>query len=261
MVDPIIPYDPNVPFPLGEIEAVDERSRNFLLTDHVDIPRLDQLTRTYRYWPLRGGILNQSPQSRGGMSHRRDNRTVDDPYGAGHCVGFGCLTYARMGPVYNPLAELTGSDVYFVAQDHDAWNEPKDQYGQEPYNGSSLNGGLKALRQFGVVSGWYNLTTIDQLVAVVMNNGPIISATDWKWGMFHPTRANGYMYHASGGSAGGHLYCVHGVNIRTEKARIPQTWGTRHGIGGYAYISLADLELLMKERTFPAAAPFEVVRP
>lgn len=275
MVEPIIykedvsiPYPPDLPFPLGERRVDDVRSEGFLMSQLVAPVRLATLP-TYKYWRFYTTTMAERTSDRDrrivyarlnqSNCHRRDSRDNGDPYGCGHCVGYGMKHFLLLSPVTNPQRKYSGSDIYFRAQDQDEWSEPKDQYGQEPYQGSSMTGGFKALRALGLVSGWANLRTVEEVWQAVLGKGPVVLATNWLTGMFYPKKEKGYVLDVTGSNAGGHLYVIDGGNRSTGLLRIANSWGVNWGNAGYAYIRATDLAKLMAQRAYPAATATEIL--
>lgn len=257
---------PPSPFPMGERRADDARNELFLMADVTPPTPLEALP-TYRYWGRYDAAGTADPQSiiantplNQSNAHRRDTRAVRDPYGAGHCTGYAAKGLLLAYPTVNKALHLTGSDLYFLNQDRDEWNEPTDQYGQEPYQGSSMNAAMKTLRDLGFINAWVWGRTIEEVYRWVLERGPVCAATNWKTGMFGPRREKCYVLDVSGSNAGGHMYLIDGANRQTKLFRIANSWGA-WGANGRAYIREADLARLMSERSYPIATPTELRRP
>jgi C1A family cysteine protease len=78
----------------------------------------------------------------------------------------------------------------------------------------------------------------------------MVVGTDWHEGMLETDR-HGFV-HAAGFGVGGHAFVLKGANTRKRcpdgslgAYRIANSWGTRWGDGGYAWLSIKDMRMLL----------------
>jgi hypothetical protein len=184
---------------------------------------------TYRYWPDRTWRGDQG----------------DTP----HCVAFSCLhriensprTYPAPGPVVAPL------DLYRYAQRNDEWPGTD-------YEGTSVRAGAKAALSYKLIARYERITTMEDLVYLVMNDGPVVVGTDWDWDMFSPVwrrSADGtyrWTLVEGGDVVGGHAYLINGWSLSANGGRVLNSWGMGWGDAGHAFISYPTLNRLVFER-------------
>lgn len=156
------------------------------------------------------------------------------------CVGYAWAHWIEDGPVlHNGIHPIVSPiTIYKEAQKVDEW------YG-ENYNGTSVRAGAKYLRSTGRIQSYYWAFDVNTLINTVLNIGPVVVGTNWYRGMFYPD-ING-LIRVSGNLAGGHAYCINGVDIPRKLFRIKNSWGRSWGKNGYAFISFTDMSRLIKE--------------
>ena len=197
----------------GRLYIPDARDGKFM------IPR-KATRRTTRYWNQNGWWGNQKATSQ--------------------CVGYGWAHWLEDGPVTHvgkpPV--LAPKAIYQLAQVLDEWPG-------EDYDGTSVRGGAKALRQLGYVSEFRWAFSLSGLINAVLEQGPVVVGTNWYAGMMDVDH-NGFI-HVVGDLLGGHAYVVNGVNVVDEKLRLKNSWGRGWGRKGNAWISFDDTEALIRE--------------
>lgn len=224
---------------LGRIPAIDERSH--LPRFAMAAPKPERFFRNWLSpawgeWPA---VLDQGSTSQ--------------------CVAYACQKYLLTHKIVNRPQESSEA-LYKRAQGLDEW--PGDNY-----DGTSVNGGMKALRQLGVVDHYTWAFEAEPALRHCLEIGPVVLGTDWCLGMFQ-TDAKGYIW-PTGGIVGGHAYLMVGVHrLRRNPdgtvgaVRILNSWGN-WGQKGRAWIALHVLEdLLAGLGRWPgeAAAPHEIQR-
>jgi hypothetical protein len=154
----------------------------------------------------------------------------------GACVGFGTTHGIAAAPKTHRLTDQFAMDLYHQAQTLDEWTG-------ENYEGSSVNGGMKAARAQGYVATYRWAQNVDDLLAAVSHLGPVVMGTVWHEGMWEPD-GKGFL-HPTGDVVGGHCWLVRGVDPGRERVLMTNSWGRSWGLNGGAYLSFTDLEILL----------------
>lgn len=111
-----------------------------------------------------------------------------------------------------------------------------------PGDGTYVRAGAEILRKGGWITKYSWARSLKSLVYTVLEMGPVVVGTDWYEGM----DAGGLMQ-LTGSNLGGHAYLIVGANQRKRLFKIKNSWGRRWGDHGYAWISFADMERLLKD--------------
>lgn len=191
----------------GRLHAADDRDKKFQL-------RRQASDRKYRYW--------------------YDNRWWGDQLSTPHCVGFGWAHWLTNVPVVN---YLDPDGIYKMAKFIDEWKGTN-------YDGTSVRAGAKLLKRLGLIERYEWCWDLQTLIDTILEKGPVVVGTDWLKGMERPDE-NGIIT-ATGPNYGGHCYLLTGVSLHREVFRIKNSWGREWGDKGHAYISLSDMEKLIK---------------
>jgi hypothetical protein len=210
-------YDLILPEVLGRVYVPDARDNNHLIS--TVFPK--QTTKiTSKYWDANMWWGNQgsTPQCVG--------------YAWAHWIADGPITHSGAQPPVNPTT------IYKEAQKVDEWPG-------ERYDGTSVRGGAKYLKTSGKISSYLWAFDINTLVNTVLNVGPVVVGTNWYNGMFYPDKTG--LIRITGRLAGGHAYVINGVDTRTQRFRIKNSWGKTWGQSGHAYISYTDMARLIRE--------------
>lgn len=179
-------------------------------------------SRSYRYW--------------------YDNGWWGDQGDVPACVGYAWAHWVEDGPVTPPRKPQPYADplqVYQLAQKLDEWPG-------EGYEGSSVRGGAKALRQRGCISAFYWTLDVNELARAILERGPVVVGTNWYAGMLEPRASDG-LIRVTGEILGGHAYELNGVNLKRAQFRVKNSWGRLWGRSGRALISFDDMARLLKE--------------
>lgn len=169
----------------------------------------------------------------------------------GACTGFGCAHVIASSPHPLPVNQGLAQDIYHEARRQDEWEG-------EDYEGSSVNGAMKAARAFGYVREWRWCYSLPEVRHALSYHGPVEAGTWWYSGMWD-TDSDG-MIHVAGDQVGGHAYDVSGFRTNadgTRDYRMENSWGADWGDHGGAWISEFDmLQLLTGDGEF--ACPLKV---
>lgn len=213
----------SLPHSLGRVYIEDKRDLNYLIKNNQRT--LQQISTppkvlTQRYWDANGwwGDQGNTPQCVG--------------YSWSHWLEDGPVQQSGIPPIIKPF------DIYKNAQKLDEW------YG-ENYDGTSVRGAVKYLKNIGKVKSYYWAFNIQTLSETILKLGPVVVGTNWYNGMFYPNK-NG-LIKIGGQMVGGHAYLINGVDTKTKQFRIKNSWGKSWGKGGHAFISFNDMSRLIKE--------------
>lgn len=207
---------------LGRVLILDERDHQFPI--RALLPKAGAPAPTFRYWWDLGYFGDQGATSM--------------------CVGFAWMHWLEDGPLtqpdYTPNAApvYPGNQIYRRAQQLDEWHGVN-------YEGTSVRGGAKALRERGLITEYRWGRQLSDLVDAVLFRGPCVVGTYWYEGMDRPDEDG--IIHVTGDEVGGHAYVINGVNTERRLFRVKNSWGRRWGLEGRAWISFDDMERLIHE--------------
>lgn len=199
---------------LGRVPQFDERSRQYPIRQLLptDIP-----LRSYT-WSLTT-YLDQGTQ----------------PTCVGHAWAHELIARPKIHPEVNHDRAM---DIYYAAQKLDEWPG-------ENYDGTSVLGGAKAVKDFGYAGEYrWGFSLHDALLAIGYH-GPGVAGINWYDGMFYPD-SNGFIK-PTGPLAGGHAIIVRGISIPKQYVLLSNSWGRNWGLNGDCKLSFADFERLLKE--------------
>ena len=199
---------------LGRLFIPDERDKKYHLKSLM--PKA-AVTITSKYWWAAGWWGDQGETS--------------------ECVAYSWTHWLAEGPIVQKGKPPINPDVlYNEAQKVDEWPG-------ENYDGTSVRAGAKVLQSKGFISTYNWAWDIETVKTCLLTTGPMVVGTLWYDNMFYPD-ING-LIKVGGAIAGGHAYLLDGINVKTGLIRIKNSWGKSWGKGGFAYISIADMEKLI----------------
>jgi len=197
----------------GRVAIPDQRDRRFLL------PRGDS-ARTCRYWNANGWWGDQGTTSQ--------------------CVPFAWLHWLEDGPITHkhvPPPLISPPTLYKEAKKLDEWE------GQD-YEGTSVRGGVKALKRRGLIGEYRWAFTLDRVIHTLLELGPVVVGTDWYVGMSEPGRD--HYLRLDGDLEGGHAYVLDGINLEQQRVRVKNSWGRNWARNGFAWLALSSLQALLR---------------
>lgn len=220
-------------------------------------------------------IYNLGTKPKGlGASTRKERtwriRDARDQKSMPSCVGHATYHFLRSSPHANQSKQLTPNEIYFGAQRFDEWPG-------ENYEGTSVSGAMNFLMNHPQIdiNGFHKLETVEQLLAYVMDIGPVIAGTDWDDEM-GIVNEKGFITVDNAFDVGGHAYLIYGAKIymrwfETEYGdtdleidwdrsyfKILNSWGPNWGIKGTAKITFYDMNSLFNQYS-EFLAPVKIV--
>lgn len=219
------------------------------------LTRIKEFDDRSRFYAIRNDVAGLKPRSYSwGIS------LVLDQGSEGSCVG-NAITHelAARPEVFTGLDENFARQLYFEAQQLDAW--PGGSYpGANPvYEGSSTLAGMKALVKRGYIKGYKWAFSVDDAILAIGYHGPVVIGINWHNDMFNPD-SYGFI-HPTGAVAGGHDILVRSVKLYKTDDKAPMTlgnidrsksyvilhnsWGRGWGTNGEAKLTLHDFAYLL----------------
>lgn len=160
------------------------------------------------------------------------------------CVGAAVTQELAADPVRVAITHpYTRQNIYNLAQKLDEWEG-------EGYDGTSLNAGMKAARQYGFVTEWRWATSVDDIMNSLSQLGPVIMAGPWLTGMFTPDAQGRVRVEGTAGNIG-HCYMLGELQWSLGRVIIEQSWGPSWSRfpgpdGGWrGFLTLEDVNKLM----------------
>jgi len=164
----------------------------------------------------------------------------------GGCAGFATTGIIRAEPgIQDPLeydADFAITRLYWPAQMNDPF--PGGEYpGGDGSQGTTLVAVLSEARKQGLITGWKNAFSLEQMILGIGYRGPALMGTTWKDGMEYPNQDG--RVHYNGRRLGGHAYICYGVNLRNGKVSFQNSWGANWGCNGRFWMSMGDVAAMI----------------
>lgn len=159
----------------------------------------------------------------------------------GACTGFGTTHVLASTPNSRPgVTYDTAIGIYQEAKRQDEWPG-------EDYDGSSVNGAMKAARLKGYITEWHWCKTLAEIQHALSYHGSVVIGVNWYEDMFEPDVNK--TVHIGGALAGGHALMLAGYQSYNgaRRYRLENSWGKTWGDNGGCWISESDLMRLLDE--------------
>lgn len=180
----------------------------------------------------------------------------------GACVGYAWGHELSARPVVHRVGADFATAIYHRARQIDPWPG-------EDYEGTSVLAGIKAVmevlneRDLPLYGGYRWAFGIQDVVRTIGYKGPVVLGINWHYSMYFPDK--NHFIAPTGNPIGGHAILANGVkvvekvpddsygikswdNVDLDKSyvRLHNSWGTDYGKGGDAFITLRNLDALLK---------------
>lgn len=221
---------------LDRLQEFDERSRNFRAVEGIETK------------PLR--------------SYTWSCDVYNDQGSEGACVGFAWSHELSARPSVHKVDANFALSVYKRAKQIDPWPG-------EDYDGTSVLAGIKAVmetlndRDLPLYGGYRWAFGLQDVVRTIGYKGPVVLGINWHYSMYFPDENN--FIAPTEEAIGGHAILANGVkvvgktpdsvygvadwnNVDLDKSyvRLHNSWGTDYGDGGDCYITLRNLDALLR---------------
>lgn len=153
------------------------------------------------------------------------------------CQALNTLPLRRPG---SPLA--TEADAVRIYTRGTALDDVPGQMPEED-TGSTGLAVAKAAVEEGLITAYHHAFGLDQVLAALTLNTVMVGSV-WTEAMFTPD-ARGYL-HVEGPEAGGHEYLLTGLEVERRRVRMLNSWSSRWGRHGYAWLSFDSLDTLLR---------------
>lgn len=158
----------------------------------------------------------------------------------GACTGFGASNTLLLGPRHKWwVTNDTAFALYHEAQDNDEWPG-------HDYEGSSVNGAMRAMQKDGTITSYSWLKTLEEIRHALSYLGAVEMGTNWYSGMWNPDSHG--LLHPTGSVVGGHAWALSGYRTGADGSRVyrmENSWGQSWGVDGGAYLLEPDLQTLL----------------
>lgn len=207
---------------LARIVQFDERSRRFQIVGASGMNR-----------PLRSYTWRCSTRFDQGLT--------------GACVAYslGHELAARPAEVKGITHEFLIRQVYWEAQKLDPWPGGAYPSASPKYEGTSILAGIKALQPMGLFGGYRWAFSLKETLLGVGYHGPAVIGIPWFEGMM-AVDGDGYIK-PDGAYLGGHAILLNGVDVKRERVRLHNSWGTAWGWDGQCWMRFSDLETVLQQ--------------
>lgn len=218
------------------------------------VDRLVQFDERSRNYPATAGIADYPFRS-----YTWSCGVYNDQGTEGACVGFAWTHELAARPKVIERDASFALQIYRRARQLDPWPG-------EDYSGTSVLAGVKAVQEVlnsegrPLIREYRWAFGIQDVCKVLGYRGPVVLGIAWHYDMYFP-KSNHFIT-PTGEQVGGHAIVANGVRIVKKNTALPATWdnvdldkswvrlhnswGRDYGNGGDAYITVRDLDSLLK---------------
>lgn len=169
-----------------------------------------------------------------------------DQRNTSQCVAFSWCHWLEDGPVVHmslprprQVPMLTPARFYHECQLRDGIPGTR-------YEGTTVRAGAKVLKELNLIREYRWTRSVEELTKALTFVGPAVVGTEWFANMTNLNRDN--ICRLGGRSQGGHAYVINAFDRHRQLFRIKNSWGTRWGVNGSAFISFNDMQTLLNGR-------------
>lgn len=193
-------------------------SRNWPMADMLRSALPMGAHKDYRYW-VPGHVLNQGNTN--------------------SCVGYTCEQWGLTSPIRTKNGP-SGLVIYQRALQI-------DEFFGEADTGTSLQAGLKVLKEQDRVESYVWARTAEEVKQWILAFGSVIVGTILTTGM-RDARGPGWYMLPTGNPLGGHAYLLTGYSESRHAFRIINSWGSAWADKGRAWLKYTDLDMLLRSQ-------------
>lgn len=179
-----------------------------------------------------------------------DHKRLVAPFNQGQigsCTGNACVGCLMTEPFHQAgwdFTEATAVQVYELETTLDDSQIP----GVYPPDDTGSTGpwSMMAAEKNGWIRSWKHTRSLHTALGMLMT-GPISIGVPWYQSMFTPDKDGVLVLNESSGVVGGHQLEASGVDVARQRIRIPNSWDTTWGLGGYCWMPWSMAEFLLHE--------------
>lgn len=210
------------------------------------------------------------------VEHQRFKKTLNQLQ-VGSCTADTGFQVMSCAPFFTPDIEqriISRFGSFDQQGAYRLYNEEETLDGDGPFppqdNGSSGLTLAKCLRNDGIISGWTQTFSLEQMLQALMTR-PVAIGVNWYNSMFEPRADGTIVVNQSSGLAGGHEFTLFRYDAARGLVGMWNSWGSEWGIDdGCAWLQGEDVDTLLHQEgdvtvfepiTQPAPTPTPVPDP
>lgn len=158
-------------------------------------------------------------------------------------AALGCLVTSP-NRCHRPLDEDDARILYRAETRLDDSQIPK--HWEPDDTGSTGLWSMKALHQAGLIRSYHHAFRLSTVLHLLLDL-PVSTGFTWYESMFDVDQDDTIKVDFNSRVAGGHQVCLVGLDVQREAVRVRNSWSTRWGAGGYAWLRFEDYDRLLME--------------